>query len=117
MPYIEQNATLAFQVAIWRWTTPIMEHQPSTHDAFIGLRKPTKNDSLAKHVSGFGATMNVLYRDLICGQGDNGSMKNIISHYLYYLDLMGVGQEEAGPQEVVSCADQIAFNPSSSLSP
>ena len=115
--YIEQNATLAFQVAMWRWMTPIMEHQPSAHDAFIGLWKPTKTDSLAKRVSGFGATMNVLYGDLICGQGDNESMNNIISHYLYYLDLMGVGGEEAGPHEVVSCAEQIAFDPSSSLSP
>ena len=98
--YIEQNATLAFQVAIWRWMTPIIEHQPSAHDVFIGLWKPTKNDSLAKRVSGFGATMNVLYRDRVCGQGDNESMNNIISHYLYYLDLMGVGRE-AGPHEVV----------------
>nr|POE58448.1 chitinase-like protein 1 [Quercus suber] len=112
--YIEQNATLAFQVAIWRWMTPIMGHQPSAHDVIIGLWKPTKNDFLAKRVSGFGATMNVLYGDLVCGQGDNESMNNIISHYL---DLMGVGQEEAGPHEVVSRAEQIAFNPSSSLSP
>ncbi|KAL4637532.1 hypothetical protein ACB092_03G083600 [Castanea dentata] len=58
--YIEENATPAFQVAIWRWMTPIMEHQPSAHVVFIGLWKPTNNDSLAKRVSGFGATMNVL---------------------------------------------------------
>jgi hypothetical protein len=115
--YIEQNATLAFQVAIWRWMTPIKEHQPSAHDVFIGYWKPTKNDTLANRVSGFGATMNVLYGDLVCGQGDNDSMNNTISHYLYYLDLMGVGQEEAGPHEVLSCAEQVAFNPFSSSSP
>uniref|UniRef100_A0A2N9GAE4 Glycoside hydrolase family 19 catalytic domain-containing protein n=1 Tax=Fagus sylvatica TaxID=28930 RepID=A0A2N9GAE4_FAGSY len=78
-------------VAIWRWMTPIKEHQPSAHDVFIGYWKPTKNDTLANRVSGFGATMNVLYGDIVCGQGDNDSMNNIISHYLYYLDLMGVG--------------------------
>uniref|UniRef100_A0A2N9F4S7 Glycoside hydrolase family 19 catalytic domain-containing protein n=1 Tax=Fagus sylvatica TaxID=28930 RepID=A0A2N9F4S7_FAGSY len=115
--YIEQNATLAFQVAIWRWMTPIKEHQPSAHDVFIGYWKPTKNDTLAKRVSGFGATMNVLYGDLVCGEDDNESMNNIISHYLYYLDLMGVGREEAGPQQVLSCAQQVAFNPFSSSSP
>ncbi|XP_030960644.1 chitinase-like protein 1 [Quercus lobata] len=112
--YIEQNATLAFQVALWRWMTPIKKHQPSAHNVFTGYWKPTKNDTLAKRVSGFGTTMNVLYGDLVCGQGDNESMNNIISHYLYYLDLMGVGQEKAEPREVLSCAKQVAFNPSSS---
>ncbi len=115
--YIEQNATLAFQVAIWRWMTPFKEHQPSAHDVFMSHWKPTKNDTLAKRVPGFGATMNVLYGDLVCNQGDNESMNNIISHYLYYLDLLGVGREEAGPHKVLSCAQQVAFNPSSSSSP
>ena len=30
---------------------------------------------------------------------------------------MGVGQEEVGPHEVLSCAKQVAFNPSISSSP
>ncbi|KAF5466141.1 hypothetical protein F2P56_016094 [Juglans regia] len=112
--YVEQNATLAFQAAIWRWMTPVKKSQPSAHDAFIGNWKPTKNDTLAKRVPGFGTTMNILYGDFVCGKGDIDSMNNIISHYLYYLDLMGVGREEAGPHEVLSCAEQVAFNPSSS---
>ena len=115
--YIEQNATLAFQVAIWRWITPIKENQPSAHEVFIGTWKPTKTDILAKRVPGFGTTMNVLYGDLVCGQGHNESMNNIISHYLYYLDLMGIGQEEAGSHEVLSCDKQAAFIPSSSSPP
>nr|XP_023895917.1 chitinase-like protein 1 [Quercus suber]POE56838.1 chitinase-like protein 1 [Quercus suber] len=115
--YIEQNATLAFQFAIWRWMMPIKKHQPSPHDVFLGTWRPTKNDTLAKRVSGFGTAMNVLYGDLVCGQGDNESMNNIISHYRYYLDIMGVGREEAGPQEVLCCAKQVAFNPSFSSPP
>ncbi|KAF3966103.1 hypothetical protein CMV_009762 [Castanea mollissima] len=115
--YIEQNATLAFQVAIWRWMMPIKEHQPSAHEVIIDYWKPNKNDTLGKRVSGFGATMNILYGDLVCDQGDNESMNNIIAHYLYYLDLMGVNQEETGPNEVLSCAKQVVFNPSSSSSP
>lgn len=110
--YIEQNATLAFQAAIWRWMTPIKKSQPSAHDAFVGNWKPTKNDTLSKRVPGFGTTMNILYGDLVCGQGDIDDMNNIISHYQYYLDLMGVGREEAGPHEVLACAEQVAFNPS-----
>ncbi|XP_062143507.1 chitinase-like protein 2 [Alnus glutinosa] len=116
--YIEQNATLAFQVAIWRWMTPVKEHQPSAHDVFVGNWKPTESDTLAKRVPGFGTTMNVLYGDLVCGQGhENEAMNNMISHYLYYLRRLGVAREEAGPHEVLSCAEQVAFNPSSSSSP
>ena len=59
----------------------------------------------------------MLYRDLVCGKGDNEFMNNIISHYLYYLVLMGVGQEEARPDEELSCAKQVAFNSTYSLSP
>lgn len=109
--YVEQNATIAFQAAIWRWMTPIKKSQPSAHDAFVGNWKPTKNDTLSKRVPGFGATMNILYGERTCGQGDIDPMNTIISHYLYYLDLLGVGREQAGPNEVLSCAEQVAFNP------
>lgn len=109
--YIEQNATLAFQAAISRWITPIKKSQPSAHDAFVGNWKPTKNDTLSKRVPGFGATMNILYGDLVCGQGDIDPMNTIISHYLYYYELMGGNREDAGTNEVLSCAEQVAFNP------
>uniref|UniRef100_A0A7N2L5J9 Glycoside hydrolase family 19 catalytic domain-containing protein n=1 Tax=Quercus lobata TaxID=97700 RepID=A0A7N2L5J9_QUELO len=65
----------------------------------------------------FGTTMNVLYGDLVCDQGHNESMNNIISHYLYYLDLMGIGQEEARSHEVLSYDKQDVFIPSSSSAP
>ncbi|KAJ4835360.1 polynucleotide 5'-phosphatase [Turnera subulata] len=108
--YLEQNATLAFQAAIWRWMNPVKKNQPSAHDAFVGNWKPTKNDTLAKRAPGFGSTMNILYGDLTCGQGDIDAMNTIISHYLYYLDLMGVGREQAATN--LNCAEQKPFNPS-----
>lgn len=114
--YLEQNATLAFQAAMWRWMTPIKKKQPSAHDVFVGNWKPTKNDTLSKRVPGFGTTMNVLYGDVVCGKGEDESMNSIISHYLHYLDLMGVGREAAGPHDVLTCAEQAAFNPSSTTS-
>ena len=81
--YIEKNATFVFLVAIWRWMTPIKENQPSAHDVFIGNWKPTKNDNLAKRVSGFGTTMNVLCGDLVCGKGNNEtSVNNIVRDIL-----------------------------------
>ncbi|XP_073299629.1 chitinase-like protein 1 [Primulina huaijiensis] len=110
--YLEQNATIAFMSAMSMWMTPKKKGQPSAHDAFVGNWKPTKNDTMEKRVPGFGTTMNILYGDLICGQGEIDPMNVLISHYLYYLDLMGVGREEAGPHEVLSCGEQIAFNPS-----
>lgn len=109
--YIEQNATLAFQAAIWRWMTPIKKSQPSPHEAFVGTWKPTKNDTLSYRLPGFGTALNVLFGDQVCGQGDIDPMTVIMSHYQYYLDLLGVGRELAGPN--LSCAEQKAFNPSS----
>ncbi|CAN0855516.1 Chitinase-like protein 2 [Linum grandiflorum] len=108
--YIENNATLAFQAAIWKWMTPDKKNKiPSAHDVFVGNWKPTKNDTLAKRVPGFGATMNVLHGEQMCGKGDDDAMNNVVSHYLYYLDLMGVGREEAGPHEVLTCGEQLPF--------
>ncbi|KAL9247100.1 hypothetical protein vseg_020566 [Gypsophila vaccaria] len=108
--YIEQNATLAFQAAIWRWMTAIKKGQPSAHQAFTGDWKPTKNDTLSKRIPGLGTAMNVLFGDQLCGQGEDvEEMNNIISHYLYYSDLMGIGREKAGLN--VSCGQQKAFNP------
>lgn len=112
--YVEQNATLAFMTAMHKWMTPVKKSQPSPHDVFVGNWKPTKNDTLSKRVPGFGTTMNILYGDQVCGQGDIDQMNIIISHYQYYLDLIGVGREEAGPHETLSCAEQVAFNPTSS---
>lgn len=114
--YVEQNATIAFQAAIYRWMTSVKKKQPSAHDVFVGNWKPTKNDTLAKRFPGFGSTMNLLYGEQTCGQGDIDPMNNIISHYLYYLDLLGVGREQAGPHEVLSCAEQVPFNPSTTKS-
>ncbi|KAG0475521.1 hypothetical protein HPP92_015207 [Vanilla planifolia] len=108
--YLEQNATVAFQAAMWRWMTPMKKKQPSAHDVFVGNWKPTKNDTMAKRLPGFGTTMNVLYGDEVCGQGSIDSMNNIISHYQYYLDLMGVGRQSSGDNP--DCAEQEAFNPS-----
>ncbi|CAI0626342.1 unnamed protein product, partial [Linum tenue] len=117
--YLENNATLAFQAAMWKWMTPDKKNKlPSAHDAFVGNWKPTKNDTLAKRAPGFGATINVLHGEQMCGKGDDEAMNNVVSHYLYYLDLMGVGREDAGPHEVLTCGEQLPFgkNPVSTSS-
>jgi hypothetical protein len=95
---------------MWRWMNPIKKKQPSAHDVFVGTWKPTQNDTLSKRFPGFGATINVLYGDTKCGQGFVDDMNVIISHYQYYLDLMGVGREQSGDN--LDCAEQAPFNPS-----
>lgn len=110
--YLEQNSTLAFQAAIHLWMSSPKKSQPSAHDVFVGNWKPTQNDTLSKRVPGFGTTMNILYGDLVCGQGDVDQMNNIVSHYLEYCDLMGIGREDAGPHDVLTCGEQKPFNPS-----
>ncbi|KAK1631924.1 hypothetical protein QYE76_006239 [Lolium multiflorum] len=107
--YLEQNATLAFAAAMWRWMTPIKKKQPSAHEAFTGIWKPTKNDTLSNRLPGLGATMNLLYGESICGRGFIDPMNVIISHYQYYLDLMGFGRERSGLN--LHCAEQAPFNP------
>nr|AGY34712.1 chitinase class VII [Saccharum hybrid cultivar] len=111
---LEQNATLAFEAPIWRWMTPMKRKQPSAHDVFVGNWKPTKKDTLSKRYPGFGATMNILYGDVICGKGSTDKMNFIISHYQHYLGLMGVGRERS--EDNLHCGDQVAFNPSSQSS-
>ncbi|KAF3338725.1 chitinase-like protein 1 [Carex littledalei] len=113
--YLEQNATLAFQAALYEWMTPKGKKQPSPHDAFVCNWKPTKNDTAEHRQCGFGATMNILYSDLICGQGFIDPMNVMISHYQYYLDLMGLGREESGDN--LDCALQKPFNPTTPSPP
>ncbi|XP_043718991.1 chitinase-like protein 1 [Telopea speciosissima] len=115
--YLEQNATIAFQAAMWTWMNSVKKKQPSAHQIFVGKWKPTKNDTLSNRVPGFGTTMNILYADQVCGQyGNMESMNNIINFYLNYLDLIGIGQDQAGPYQNLSCAQQEVFNPSTSSS-
>lgn len=78
----------------------------------VGSFKPTKNDTLSNRVPGFGCTMNIVYGEWTCGKGDIDDMNTFITHYLYYLDLMGVGREYVGPHDVPTCAEQKPLNPS-----
>jgi hypothetical protein len=104
---LEQNATLAFEAALWRWMTPMKRKQTSAHDVLVGNWKLTKNDILSQRYPGFGTAMNILYGDLICSQGFIDDMNIIISHYQHYLDLMGIFHEHSGDN--LDCAQQVAF--------
>jgi len=106
---LSNNATIGFQTAIWRWMNPIKPKQPSAHDVLVGNWKPTKNDTASFRFPGFGMTINVLNGGLECGQGDIEAMSNRVSHYLHFLDLMGVGRELAGDH--LDCGEQVALNP------
>uniref|UniRef100_A0A0C9QTP7 TSA: Wollemia nobilis Ref_Wollemi_Transcript_10235_1472 transcribed RNA sequence n=1 Tax=Wollemia nobilis TaxID=56998 RepID=A0A0C9QTP7_9CONI len=107
--FLSDNATLAFQSAIWRWMNPIKPKQPSAHDVIVGNWKPTKNDTASFRKPGFGMVINVLDGGLECGQGDVEKMQTRISHYVHFLDLIGVGEQYSG--ENLGCGEQVALNP------
>nr|AAA75101.1 LP6 [Pinus taeda] len=108
--YLSENATLAFAAAIWRWMTPMKVKQPSAHQVMVGKWVPTKNDTEALRLPGFGMTINILKADAECGtDSDDKQMNTRIAHYLDFLDHMDVGRENAGDN--VDCSEQKVLNP------
>lgn len=113
--YLSDNATLAFAAAMHRWMTPMKVKQPSPHQVMAGKWVPTKNDTLASRLPGFGMTINILKGEAECGDGsDNKKMSDRVAHYLYFLDQMNVGRDNAGDN--LDCSEQKVLNPSSSSS-
>nr|ABK23781.1 unknown [Picea sitchensis] len=109
---LSQNATLAFQAAMWRWMNPIKVKQPSAHQVMVGKWVPTKNDTNSLRHPGFGMTINILKGEAECGDGsDDKQMNKRIAHYLYFLDQLDVGRDNAGDN--LDCSDQKVLNPSS----
>ncbi|CAA0819836.1 Chitinase-like protein 1 [Striga hermonthica] len=119
---VEQNATLAFMIAMWRWMTPIFgEHKlirgaqkvitvPSPHTVFVSDWKPTKKDILWGRFTGsLATTINAMYGVDFCGNlGNRLKMNNIADYYNYYLDLIGVDSDQTW--DLLSCMDQKPFN-------
>ncbi|KAH7284121.1 hypothetical protein KP509_34G040100 [Ceratopteris richardii] len=95
--WLASNATLAFQAAIATWMLPVRPKQPSCHDVMTGKWVPSKNDTANSIYPGFGMTINILNGFVECGHGDDIRMIDRISHYLLFLDLLGVGRDNAGP--------------------
>lgn len=112
--YLSDNATIGFQAAIWQWMTPTKPKQPSAHDVMVGKWVPTKNDTASFRFPGFGMTINVLDGGLECGKGEVEKMSRRVSHYLHFLDLMGVGQDNSGLN--LDCGEQVPLNPVSDSS-
>ncbi|KAH9317410.1 hypothetical protein KI387_019179 [Taxus chinensis] len=113
--YLSENATLAFAAAMWRWMNPIKLKQPSAHQIMVGKYVPTKNDTDASRLPGFGLTINILKGEAECGAtSDVKNMNNRVAHYLYFLDQLDVGRENAGDN--LECSEQKVLNPSSSSS-
>lgn len=113
--YLSENASLAFSAAIWKWMNPVKVKQPSAHQVIVGKYVPTKNDTNALRLPGFGMTINILKGEAECGTGsDDKQMSKRIAHYLYFLDKLDVGRENSGDN--LDCSDQKVLNPSSSAS-
>lgn len=95
--WLASNATLAFEAAIATWMLPVKPKQPSCHEVMTGEWVPSKNDTANSLYPGFGMTINILNGFVECGHGDDTRMIDRESHYLTFLNLLGVGQDNAGP--------------------
>ena len=95
--WVAANSTIAFQTAIATWMLPVREKQPSCHDVMTGKWTPSKNDSVNNITPGFGMTINILNGFVECGHGEDIRMTDRISHYMTFLDLIGIGRDNAGP--------------------
>jgi hypothetical protein len=81
---LTNNATLAFQAAVWYWMTPALT-RPSPHQIMIGEWQPTKSDTMAHRLPGFGMTINVMAGDEECGHGEDPRMGDRIGTYQKFL--------------------------------
>ncbi|XP_073394139.1 chitinase-like protein 1 isoform X2 [Physcomitrium patens] len=81
---LSYNETVAWQAAIWYWMTP-GKTRPSPHQVMVGKWVPTKNDTLAKRLPGFGMTINIRASESECGHGDDLQMHDRIGHYVRFL--------------------------------
>ncbi|MCO5612027.1 hypothetical protein L7F22_066289 [Adiantum nelumboides] len=95
--WLASNATLAFQSALATWMLPMRPKQPSCHDVMVGKWVPSKNDTRNSIYPGFGMTINILNGFVECGHGEDIRMIDRVSHYLEFLELLGVGRDNAGP--------------------
>lgn len=100
------NETVAWQAAIWYWMTPA-KTRPSPHQVMVGKWLPSKEDTLAKRLPGFGMTINIKASNGECGHGEDTRMQDRIGHYRYFLQEFFGGVDpglnvDCGTQEVVA---------------
>ncbi|KAE8654792.1 Endochitinase [Hibiscus syriacus] len=87
---VATNAIISFKTAIWFWMTP-QGSKPSCHDVIIGRWSPSRADTEAGRVPGYGVITNIINGGLECGRGPDSRVQSRIGFYRRYCDLLGVG--------------------------
>ncbi|XP_002985308.2 chitinase-like protein 1 [Selaginella moellendorffii] len=105
---VSENATVAFQAAIFKWITPVKPKQPSPHEVMVNKWKPSRNDTLSFRSPGFGMTINIMAGDDECGHGSDPKMEDRIAHYNYFLNII---DKDVDPGLNLDCGSQGVLNP------
>ncbi|XP_060667439.1 endochitinase-like [Ziziphus jujuba] len=87
---VATDAVISFKTAIWFWMTP-QSPKPSPHDVITQRWTPSRSDSDAGRVLGYGLITNIVNGGLECGKGRNDEVEDRIGFYKRYCDQLGVG--------------------------
>lgn len=105
---VSDNATIAYQAAIYKWMTPFKVKQPSPHDVMVNKWVPTRNDTLSFRAPGFGMTINIFVGDDECGHGQDPKMDDRIAHYQKFISII---DQSIDPGLNLDCGSQGVLNP------
>ncbi|WP_422358916.1 glycoside hydrolase family 19 protein [Reichenbachiella sp.] len=98
-----QDASLAFQTAIWFWMTP-QYPKPSAHDVMAGHWSPNPYDETKNRIPGLGMTVNIINGGIECGQGiEKSQVLDRIGYYERFTGLYQIGTDMDGVHDLSDC--------------
>lgn len=100
---VSKDATMFFKSAIWVWMSS-EDVIPSGHDVMTGPWSPSASDIAANRLPGFGATMDVLEGNILCGH-ESPEAAARTENYVRIAKLFHVS---AGPN--LHCETMLPFN-------
>ncbi|KAM4125993.1 hypothetical protein ACB094_01G354700 [Castanea mollissima] len=87
---VATDRVISFKTAIWFWMTP-QDNKPSSHNVIIGQWTPSRADTSAGRVPGYGVITNIINGGLECGISPNEKVADRIGFYKRYCDILGLG--------------------------
>ncbi len=98
-----EDASLAFQTAIWFWMTP-QYPKPSAHAVMTNQWTPNAYDITKNRVPGLGMTVNIINGGVECGQGiEKPQVLDRIGYYERFTDIYAIGTNMDGIDDLSDC--------------
>ena len=108
---VETDSFLVLLMSMFKYMMPYAP-KPSVHEVVTHLVKPTEEDLENGNRTGFGAAMNILYGQEVCGWGrQNSAMTTMTFYYEKLLKKMG---RNFYKDEVRECSNAMPYNMHSS---